>query len=91
MGTKSVTICIKDYYEEQPPQYYKVESTAALGDVLKDYSRSFMQKYDPTTLRFIFDGERIHPDDTPTSLDMEEDEDNQIDCMLEQIGATSMT
>ena len=37
-----------------------------------------------TTLRFLVDGERVQPDDTPGSLDL--DDQDQIDCMLEQSG-----
>ena len=39
---------------------------------------------DATTLRFLVDGDRVKPDDTPDSLDL--DDQDQIDCMLEQSG-----
>ncbi len=42
---------------------------------------------DSTTLRFLVDGERVKPDDTPRSLDL--DDQDQIDCMLEQSGGCS--
>ena len=42
---------------------------------------------DSTTLRFLVDGERVKPDDTPGSLDL--DDQDQIDCMLEQSGGRS--
>ena len=42
---------------------------------------------DSTTLRFLVDGERVQPDDTPGSLDL--DDQDQIDCMLEQSGGRS--
>lgn len=37
-----------------------------------------------SSLRFLLDGERIEADATPTSLDL--DDQDQIDCMLEQSG-----
>jgi len=36
------------------------------------------------SLRFLLDGERIQSDATPASLDLEDQD--QIDCMLEQMG-----
>ena len=36
------------------------------------------------SLRFLIDGERINPDHTPKMLDLEDQD--QIDCMLEQQG-----
>jgi small ubiquitin-related modifier len=35
-------------------------------------------------LRFLLDGERIKEDSTPKSLELEDND--QIDCMLEQVG-----
>ena len=37
-----------------------------------------------SSLRFLLDGERINPQDTPESLDLEDQD--QIDCLLEQFG-----
>jgi len=36
------------------------------------------------SLRFLLDGERIQNDQTPKQLDL--DDQDQIDCMLEQTG-----
>ncbi|OLL23402.1 Ubiquitin-like protein pmt3/smt3 [Neolecta irregularis DAH-3] len=36
------------------------------------------------TVRFLVDGERVKPDDTPNSLDMEDGD--QIEVMIEQVG-----
>ena len=35
-------------------------------------------------LRFLLDGERVNPDDTPASLELEDQD--QLDCLLEQTG-----
>ena len=37
-----------------------------------------------SSLRFLLDGERINPEDTPKSLELEDQD--QIDCLLEQYG-----
>lgn len=36
-----------------------------------------------TSLRFLLDGEKIGPDQTPKMLEL--DDQDQIDCMLEQV------
>ena len=39
---------------------------------------------DKNSLRFLVDGDRIQADDTPKTLELEDQD--QIDCMLEQSG-----
>lgn len=36
------------------------------------------------SLRFLLDGERIKENDTPKTLELEDND--QVDCMLEQVG-----
>ena len=38
----------------------------------------------PGSIRFLLDGDRIQPDDTPKMLEL--NDQDQIDCMLEQSG-----
>lgn len=38
----------------------------------------------PNSLRFMLDGDRIGPEQTPKMLEL--DDQDQIDCMLEQTG-----
>jgi len=40
------------------------------------------------SLRFLLDGERVNSDDTPKTLEL--DDQDQIDCMLEQTGGRSL-
>lgn len=40
----------------------------------------------PNALRFLLDGERINGDNTPKQLEL--DDQDQIDCMLEQMGGS---
>ncbi|QRW22994.1 ubiquitin-like Rad60 SUMO-like protein [Rhizoctonia solani] len=41
---------------------------------------------DVNTFRFLYDGNRINDEDTPSSLDMEDDD--TIDVMVEQVGGS---
>ncbi|KAJ7471958.1 ubiquitin-related domain-containing protein [Mycena latifolia] len=41
---------------------------------------------DSGTFKFVYDGTRINRDDTPADLNMENDD--QIDCFLEQLGGS---
>lgn len=43
----------------------------------------------PNSLRFLLDGERINADDTPKMLELEDQD--QIDCVLEQSGGGHVT
>lgn len=53
-----------------------------MSKVMKTYAGR--KGVDVSTLRFLVDGDRVQPDDTPESLDL--DDQDQIDCMLEQSG-----
>lgn len=41
-----------------------------------------------SSLRFMLDGERIDPSQTPKMLEL--DDQDQIDCMLEQVGGGAL-
>ncbi len=56
-----------------------------MSKVIQTYAQR--KGIDPTTLRFLVDGERVKPDDTPGSLDL--DDQDQVDVMLEQSGGRS--
>lgn len=62
--------------------YFKVKKTTRMEKVFNTYAtRKGVQV---SALRFLLDGQRVNSDDTPTSLDLEDQD--QIDCMLEQQG-----
>jgi small ubiquitin-related modifier len=62
--------------------FFKIKKTTKMSKVIASYaSRKGIQ---PQSLRFHLDGERIKDDDTPEGLDLEDQD--QIDCMLEQTG-----
>ena len=62
--------------------FFKVKKTTKMSKVFDAYaSRKGVQA---SCLRFFLDGERINADQTPKQLEMEEQD--QIDCLLEQTG-----
>jgi len=62
--------------------YFKVKKTTAFSKVMTAYCKKVGQ--DPEQVRFLFDGVRVRPDQTPADLEME-DED-EIDAMVQQTG-----
>jgi len=71
---------VKDQTGEET--FFKVKLTTKMHKVFTAYaSRKGVQM---NALRFLLDGERINADQTPLQLEMEEQD--QIDCLLEQTG-----
>ena len=62
--------------------YFKVKYTTNMGKLKKSYSER--QGVPVSTLRFLFDGNRINDEDTPKSLDMEDGD--TIEVYQEQVG-----
>jgi len=62
--------------------YFKVKKTTQFRKVMTAYCRKVGADQD--SVRFLFDGTRIRPDQTPAELEME-DED-EIDAMVSQTG-----
>lgn len=75
-----ITIRVKDQTGEETR--FKIKKSTQMSKIFKDYTQR--KGAEMASLRFIHDGERIRPDETPKTL-MLEDED-QIDCMLAQVG-----
>jgi|EP00945_MAST-04E_sp_MAST-4E-sp1_P004009 small ubiquitin-related modifier len=62
--------------------FFKVKMTTKMGKVFNAYcARKRSQR---SAFRFLLDGERIDDDDTPKSLELEDQD--QIDCFMEMIG-----
>mmetsp|Transcript_27660 Transcript_27660/g.43527 ORF Transcript_27660/g.43527 Transcript_27660/m.43527 type:complete len:99 (+) Transcript_27660:115-411(+) len=78
-----ITIRVRDQTGEET--FFKIKNSTKMSKVIQTYASR--KGVDSTTLRFLVDGERVKPDDTPGSLDL--DDQDQIDCMLEQSGGCS--
>lgn len=62
--------------------FFKIKKSTQLKKLMDAYcSRNGVI---PTTVRFLFDGNRIRESDTPNDLQLQNDD--QIDAMVEQIG-----
>mmetsp|Transcript_70036 Transcript_70036/g.97354 ORF Transcript_70036/g.97354 Transcript_70036/m.97354 type:complete len:96 (+) Transcript_70036:59-346(+) len=75
-----ITIRVRDQTGEET--FFKIKKSTKMSKVFETYaSRKGVQS---SSLRFLLDGERIEPYQTPQELDL--DDQDQIDCMLEQSG-----
>merc|ERR1712146_262410 len=80
---EAITIKVKDQQGEET--HFKIKTTTKFHKVFNAYSQR--KGVDPASIRFAFDGQHINPEQTPADIDME-DED-VIDCMLQQLGGMS--
>ncbi|GMH61354.1 hypothetical protein TL16_g03239, partial [Triparma laevis f. inornata] len=62
--------------------FFKIKRSTKMEKVFQTYATR--RGVDFNSLRFLLDGERIGPDETPKTLEL--DDQDQIDCMLEQTG-----
>jgi hypothetical protein len=66
--------------------FFKIKRTTKMSKVFETYaSRKGVQA---ASLRFMLDGERIEANQTPKMLEL--DDQDQIDCMLEQMGGCGL-
>ena len=75
-----ITIRVKDQTGEET--MFKIKKSTRMSKVFAAYAQR--KGVDLGSLRFLLDGERIGDDQTPKMLELE-DED-QIDCVLTQVG-----
>lgn len=64
--------------------FFKVKYTTKLSKLLGAYANKVGK--DVSSIRFLYDGARINDEDTPASLDMEDND--TIDVMVEQVGGS---
>ncbi|KAI5119520.1 hypothetical protein M0805_002542 [Coniferiporia weirii] len=62
--------------------FFKIKRSTKLSKLQTAYAHKIGKEV--STIRFLYDGDRINEDDTPASLDMEEND--TIDVMVEQVG-----
>ena len=79
-GEGSLNIRIRDQTGEET--FFKVKRTTKMEKVFNTYAQR--KGVNQNSLRFLLDGEKIFPEETPASLDLEDQD--QIDCLLEQGG-----
>lgn len=64
--------------------FFKVKRTTPFSKIMSAYCKKVGQ--DLENVRFLFDGQRVKPENTPAELEME-DEDS-VDAMVQQIGGS---
>ncbi|KZV71482.1 small ubiquitin-related modifier [Peniophora sp. CONT] len=64
--------------------YFKIKRSTKLSKLQGAYANKVGK--DVASIRFLYDGNRIQDDDTPSSLDMEDND--TIDVMVEQVGGS---
>lgn len=79
---EQVTLRVKDQAGEE--LFFKVKPTTRMQKVFESYAQRRGVSLD--ALRFMVDGEKIHENDSPKTLELEDND--QIDVMLETIGGT---
>ena len=77
---ETITIRVKDQTGDET--YFKVKKTTKMSKIFSAYAQ---RKGVPiNSLRFLVDGDRVDANETPKSLELEDQD--QIDCLLEQTG-----
>jgi len=64
--------------------YFKIKRQTPLRKLIDAYCQR--QAKNPSAIRFLYDGERIQPEQTPEELHMEDND--IIDAVLQQTGGT---
>jgi len=78
----NATINIKVMSSTGEEVFFKIKRSTKLSKLQGAYANKVGK--DVGSIRFLYDGSRINDDDTPTSLDMEDND--TIDVMVEQVG-----
>mmetsp|Transcript_14006 Transcript_14006/g.20497 ORF Transcript_14006/g.20497 Transcript_14006/m.20497 type:complete len:93 (+) Transcript_14006:167-445(+) len=79
-ANEPITIRVRDQTGEET--FFKIKKTTKMSKVFETYAQR--KGVAPNSLRFLLDGERIAADETPKTLELEDQD--QIDCLLEQVG-----
>ncbi|KAG5180824.1 ubiquitin-related domain-containing protein [Tribonema minus] len=77
---ETITIRVRDQTGEET--FFKVKKTTRMEKVFSTYAQR--KGVQASALRFLLDGDRVDPNQTPGELDLEDQD--MIDCMLEQQG-----
>src|SRR2546423_14224681 len=81
-GGSSEHINIKVVGSDHNEVFFKIKRTTPLQKLMNAYCER--QGKNIQSLRFIYDGDRVNPQDTPLALEIEEGD--TIDVMVEQLG-----
>lgn len=68
------------FFQTGEETFFKIKKSTKMSKVFETYAQR--KGVQSSSLRFLLDGERIDGDNTPKMLEL--DDQDQIDCMLEQ-------
>lgn len=72
------------YLQDQTEVFFKIKRSTQLKKLMEAYCER--QGKAVNSVRFLYDGERIQPTNTPNELEMEDGD--SIDVMVEQVGGS---
>ncbi|PNW72397.1 hypothetical protein CHLRE_16g675861v5 [Chlamydomonas reinhardtii] len=78
-----INLVVKD--QEGSEVHFKVKMKTKLEKVIDAYCKK--KALDASTIRFLYDGNRVNPTNTPAELGMEDGD--TIDCLITQLGGGS--
>ena len=78
--SETITIKVKDQGGDE--MFFKVKKTTKMSKIFDAYSQR--RGIASTSIRFVYDGQRVQPETTPKMLEM--DDNDQIDVFLEAVG-----
>lgn len=81
-GGDNNTINVKVVSSSGDEVFFKIKRTTKLSKLQGAYANKVGK--DVNSIRFLYDGARINDEDTPNTLDM--DDNDTIDVMVEQVG-----
>eukprot|EP00048_Salpingoeca_helianthica_P015228 m.225703 g.225703 ORF g.225703 m.225703 type:complete len:104 (+) comp16764_c0_seq1:48-359(+) len=84
-GATTEYINLKVTGQDNSEVHFKIKKTTTMRKLIEAYCSR--QGVAANSVRFMFDGKAINPDDTPAKLEMEEND--AIDVMQQQTGGAS--
>lgn len=75
-----INVIVKDQHGHE--LHFKVRKTTKFEKIMQAYCQK--KCHQMNQLRFLYDGERVKPDQSPQDVDMEDGD--IIDCVMQQIG-----
>ncbi|CAD7698347.1 unnamed protein product [Ostreobium quekettii] len=75
-----INVVVKDQHGHE--LHFKVRKTTKFEKIMKAYCEK--KSLQMNQLRFLYDGERVKPDQSPEEVEMEDGD--VIDCVMQQIG-----
>eukprot|EP01114_Cavostelium_apophysatum_P000714 TRINITY_DN1064_c0_g1_i2.p1 TRINITY_DN1064_c0_g1~~TRINITY_DN1064_c0_g1_i2.p1 ORF type:complete len:104 (-),score=14.20 TRINITY_DN1064_c0_g1_i2:40-351(-) len=80
------TINLRVVAQDGSEVYFKIKKNTPLRKLMEAYCQR--QSVDQNSIRFLYDGQRLSPDQTPKELELEDND--IIDAVLQQTGGSTL-